>query len=311
MEEQGHHHESSKNDEMPGGLLYHYTDEQGLLGILESENIRATHFRFLNDITEREEAPKFLFAAIDELIKKDPFLSSEYWDGIRPALKKAWDEIAAYFVCFTEDSETDGDRLSQWRGYAPNRPGFGLGFNGHRLKSKAEEVMNSAILPTYLWKCLYDEEQKRTLARNSSETHAKAIKDWVAKKKCNPLIGDKEYRNEELGKSLMSFQDELLKLSAWFKHFGFREENEWRIVLYVHGELTNLDLIQFRPGRFGRTPFIEVPLGLKDIDSPLKRIVVGPAQDMEQSVARLRIELLKMGIHGVEVVPSKIPYRNW
>jgi hypothetical protein len=38
------------------GLLYHYTSEEGLQGIVESDNIRATHVRFLNDYTEFRQA---------------------------------------------------------------------------------------------------------------------------------------------------------------------------------------------------------------------------------------------------------------
>ena len=33
----------------PAGVLYHYTSASGLLGILESSTIRATHYRYLND----------------------------------------------------------------------------------------------------------------------------------------------------------------------------------------------------------------------------------------------------------------------
>jgi len=43
----------------------------------------------------------------------------------------------------------------------------------------------------------------------------------------------------------------------------------------------------------------------------LKRIIVGPSQDKDQIVVSLRLDLAKMGIQGVKVVPSKIPYRNW
>ena len=38
------------------GLLYHYTFEEGLQGITEYYNIRATHVRFLNDYTEFRQA---------------------------------------------------------------------------------------------------------------------------------------------------------------------------------------------------------------------------------------------------------------
>jgi len=49
--------------EAPDGLLYHYTDEKGLYGILDSGEIWATHYRFLNDLAERKgrfRAPIFI-----------------------------------------------------------------------------------------------------------------------------------------------------------------------------------------------------------------------------------------------------------
>jgi hypothetical protein len=50
MEEQ----ESQQTGEptKPEGLLYHYTDQKGLLGILESKQLWATHYRYLNDTSE-------------------------------------------------------------------------------------------------------------------------------------------------------------------------------------------------------------------------------------------------------------------
>jgi hypothetical protein len=36
----------------PRGLLYHYTTVDGFLGILDSDSLRATHIRYLNDSQE-------------------------------------------------------------------------------------------------------------------------------------------------------------------------------------------------------------------------------------------------------------------
>jgi hypothetical protein len=69
-------------------------------------------------------------------------------------------------------------------------------------------------------------------------------------------------------------------------------------------------LIEFREADGNRVPFLKLPLGLKEPDCPLKRIVVGPSPDKEQSVARLKIDLAKLGLKDVDVVPSQIPYRN-
>jgi hypothetical protein len=42
------------NSQAEPELLYHYTDQNGLLGIIESQSFRATDIRFLNDTEEFE-----------------------------------------------------------------------------------------------------------------------------------------------------------------------------------------------------------------------------------------------------------------
>src|SRR5208283_5453847 len=63
------------------GLLYHYTSEEGLHGIIESDNIRATHVRFLNDYTEFRQAFKEAYVAA-------------LTDAFREGLPKDLDETA-------------------------------------------------------------------------------------------------------------------------------------------------------------------------------------------------------------------------
>jgi hypothetical protein len=102
-----------------------------------------------------------------------------------------------------------------------------------------------------------------------------------------------------------------LQWSARFKNKGFYDEKEWRLVLQRQSSINSSELVQFREGRFGRTPYVAIPLGLKDSGSPLQKVVVGPSPNKEQPMARLKVDLEKIGIRDVEVVPSSIPYRNW
>ena len=44
--------ESPSDPPNPEGLLYHYTTQHGLLGILKQKCIWATHIRYLNDTSE-------------------------------------------------------------------------------------------------------------------------------------------------------------------------------------------------------------------------------------------------------------------
>ena len=115
-------------------------------------------------------------------------------------------------------------------------------------------------------------------------------------------------------------------VASFCKHHAYFEEKEWRIVLIP---LPNNEFgpgfenkapipIKFRKGVTGITPYIEVPLGLRSINSPLRRIVVGPTPHMDQAIIALIMLLEDKGIkikskqnpNGVEIVPSLIPYRN-
>jgi hypothetical protein len=98
---------------------------------------------------------------------------------------------------------------------------------------------------------------------------------------------------------------------AQFKHVGFKDEKEWRLVVHMSASAAGCDLTHFRDGAFGRTPYVKIPLELKGPKSPLKSIVIGPSQNIDLTAAILRIELAKRGILGVEVATSKIPYRSW
>jgi hypothetical protein len=52
MEEEEPESEAIIDQAKPKALLYHYTDQRGLLGILRSQSIWATHIRYLNDSSE-------------------------------------------------------------------------------------------------------------------------------------------------------------------------------------------------------------------------------------------------------------------
>ena len=301
-------------DSWPRGLLYHYTDQRGLLGILESGCIWATHIRFLNDLSESREALDCWSAALREINSNNPILPAAYWPAAQWAVEFAIEEFAPYLASFTEDNDpkSEGDRLSQWRGYAPNRPGFSLGFKGPPLLSKASQTVPSDARAAELLRCEYDERRKHKLVLDLAGTHAEAVRKWGKELRKDPgALADKDYAARLLFEQLFPLQGKMVELSATFKHSGFREESEWRLVLNASGDPTRQHLIQFREGLFGQTPYVEVPLGLKDQDSPLKRIVVGPSPNKEQAVKWLKIAIAKMGIKGVEIVPSKIPYRNW
>jgi hypothetical protein len=211
-----------------------------------------------------------------------------YWSNILNTLRAQIESTDAYFVSFTDESASQmpGDRLTLWRGYGEKSQGFSLGFCRSKLQQRARSFDKQLPNPIQLIKCLYGETEE------SKETR-KAI--------ASMLVG---FVNGQI-------LEQVLQWAAMFKNKAFYEEREWRFVLQMSAAESNSSLIEFHDGPFGRTPHIAILLGLKGQDSPLKRIVVGPAPDKDQVATRLKINLKQMGIFSVEVVSSKIPYRNW
>ena len=140
-------------------LLYHYTTEAGLTGIVGSDRIRATHIRFLNDWTEFREAftESYVRRLLDSFRASLPAdLPAEARLVIDGMISRRAAEILEIilasesanetFVCsFTSASPQEtgdpGDRLSQWRGYASATQGFSLGFD-KSLLTEAVEINN-------------------------------------------------------------------------------------------------------------------------------------------------------------------------
>jgi len=308
--------EQHTEDQAEPELLYHYTSDKGLYGILESNTIWATHFQFLNDLSECREAIKMW----RETAAKDTELGKTF-ETILGVMLSELSEIRTFLVSFSDEDTAKnsadraaersaaGDRLSQWRGYSSTRQGYSMGFSKIGLERIVDKTKKTCGMNARLLKCLYNDDEKSSTI---NEMYRQFRQEYEKRDlEIQESSGDYDKSKEVMGKFLPGTGLDLMNLGAVFKHQSFREENEWRVALSTTDRAPHLDLIEFREADGNRVPFVRIPLGLKEPDCPLKRIVVGPALNKEQSVAHLKIELAKAGLRGVEVVPSKIPYRNW
>jgi hypothetical protein len=129
-------------------FLFHYTGQSGLDGILKDHCIWATHYCFLNDSTERQLGLNIYKDAIFRI-------ASEHFGAVEPAKtlveyfqRSYTDALNAYIVSFCTsytreeyekkrkaDDRRGGDRLSQWRGYAPGQQGYCLAFDFQLVRS--------------------------------------------------------------------------------------------------------------------------------------------------------------------------------
>jgi hypothetical protein len=239
------------------------------------------------------------------------------------------------FVCsFTADASSTtepagdpGDRLSQWRGYSHSSQGFSLGFDRKLLKRQIE-LVNSPQAKADLLKCIYGDEEKLQFVQEMGHVASARFSDlmvsgepvpsWFRTDHPNPTqdyVRTSYYLLKSLSKGTAAF----FTKAARIKHIGFREEAEWRVIFQAHHDWLFPDMVRFRHGQFGPTPFIEIPLGLtKPETSSLRRIVVGPSTHKEDTKHSVELLLRKHGIDvrrpgikdGVEVATSLIPYRS-
>jgi hypothetical protein len=334
-------------------LLYHYTDEAGLSGIIEHDNIWATHVRFLNDWTElreafREKYVEFLIdsfceglpAGLDEDVRRiiDRISAKRNVGKILKIIESPNSPNETFVFCLTGSAEAwqksapdPGDRLSQWRAYSHSSQGFSLGFDKKLLGERIE--LNNRYAKASLLRCIYEEDERtaffREIGRDASslfEAQRQSDEPTPAWFHTNKPDASEEYKklNSYFLSALSKATAEFFAKAAQIKHSGFREEFEWRIIFQAHKDALyrnpkNPSFVKFRNGHFGRIPYIEIPLSLKEIDkSPLRRIIVGPGARSEDVKHSVELLLLGNGIQvrppddakGVEVSTSQIPYRQ-
>jgi len=317
----------------PKGLLYHYTSADGLIGILKSGHIFATHIRYLNDSQEM----------LDSLSHLEGFLEG-FDPDVRPHLKRFLESsvrvfacgAGAYVVSFTDDAaalvgteQLPGDRLNQWRAYSRPGKGFSLGFDPRVIDEPGKgEILEGIDLTAYLQNCIYDRPMKRWILGGAGgdlvEELQGVLQDLVlsdmkrAMHRWHPTMSEEFFLSEvkglmesrEIPQELRGrLRDVRMRLMAaislnatTLKNEAFFEEKEWRIVVLGRHPVAEEPLsrgtwnVKFRDGALGLTPYIEFPLHLNTAHSPLRKIVAGPTAHMDDAVQAVKKLLDELGI---------------
>lgn len=273
------------------GLVWHYTDEAGLRGILSSNRIWASPPESLNDSSELTygiQLVRDLWNSDKATFRPSDPGAGEYIDRV---LGEGWEELlrgSTFIAC----ASSVPDMLSQWRSYA-GPDGFSIGF---RIDERVwfggpdrlvDGPMNARSLP-YWFDVVYEPESQSELVR--------AFFDYLA-----DLPPSSRAAN-----ALWSSRLTLSPLPTLLKHPGFQEEKEMRWVgddllagtpdaTVVHGHLP-IGAYSFAPGEANLAPF------------PVAKVFCGPhcTPDTLQRVRRL---LEDLGLSHVDVEHSTIPYR--
>lgn len=275
--------------ETPTVPIFHYTSQQGLLGIIKSKTIWATNIRYLNDATEFAYAVELAQRKILEIKQTTSTkVDIDLLERINSRLESI--EEANIFVCsFSED----GNLLSQWRAYCPNANGFSIGFEYSQLQGPMDRQSFKLV------KCIYDyaihTQIIRQLILKSIETfHTKA-------KLLNENSGAEDAAKE--------FVSKFFQISPMLKDSSFSEEKEWRLI--SDPIPVNNPQVRFREGKSMIIPYFEFKLVKEDEHLSIRRIFIGPTPHNNLSNGSVRDLLFANGVKSWEIRLSRIPYRGW
>ena len=283
-------------------VLYHYTDANGLCGIINDNCLWATATQFSNDLTEIEYAASIAQSVIEKTWQGkrnlglwEEFLSDRVRGVFAPPLS-AFNQPFLFSLC------QNGDLLSQWRAYGL-RSRFSLAFKplwtGESVPLRCENSFR-----TLLRKVIYDPAHQKARLRFILKRLIKLVKGFPSK----PTAAEERSIHAEMSLIL------ILEMTDWactFKHRAFSEEQEWRVITFpkfgflFEAESEGLDAIMVRPKAELLVPYIILRPTSKQL--PLVEIRCGPSRFQEQSARAVNILLRKTGYATIPITRSEIP----
>lgn len=314
--------------------LMHYTTASGLAGIIESGCLRATHASYLNDAYE---LTHFFDSRLEQLVlgparkaadqlSRQPALKAkvEAFGGVEAVAQDAVQAVLAsmrgttmrfnrpyvFSMCFALDARVKNNGLlSQWRGYGRDG-GYAIVFDPSGVE---ELLLQEGSAFQYQFLSLgdvfyYGEDSDQPAMEEVLEAEAK-IEEVVEK-----LVGP-----SGSAEVVADLYVPVTMLSTLYKHWGFAEEQEVRVVaIPLHQEAMEKSpskdddkqrkVEQFLPKDGLLVPYIELFRRIGgERKLPIIKVIVGPHSDKQKRVASTK-SLLEANGYDIPVIASEIPY---
>jgi hypothetical protein len=283
--------------------LYHYTDANGLKGIIENDEIWFTDYRYLNDPSELRHGVLLAHEAINAaLVKAKPanadFLCKMMIDMLTP--ENFSDHLQFLIACFSRDR----DELGQWRAYADNGRGFAIGLSRNMFASSdpvdtVNPLMNMTVGPVRYRDS--DTKRRDSLAINEAVSGFEKATRYARKHLVQKDIF--------LGFSDRLAREVLTSPLIWncltCKHPAYVRENEVRlIILGSQKAFAGKVPVRIRKGEI--VPYFNRPMGLHEPGS-IVEVVIGPAAPIAaEDGVRFLLDRHKI---KARISRSKVPYR--
>jgi hypothetical protein len=276
--------------------VYHYTSLAGFQGITQDGYVWATHSDYLNDASEA----RHLLSVITKNVRDWKIQEDIDYSSARSQLLSFIEEPIATQHFIASFSEV-GDSLSQWRAYC-KQGGVSLGISPHSLLSA--DVVNQAgvrirDVDLNLFKVRYISHESFSEATDGL---LEFFSIWLE-------------QAEDDAQRRMLYENVLGSLVCHYKHAGFLEEREWRLVVSEESPSRDLQL-DFRPSVSSLIPYVQVRLfgnraETRSLDQIVTEVIVGPGSHMELNRRAIERYLAQRGMSQIPVRCSSIPYRHW
>ena len=269
----------------PPGILYHYTNSDGLKGIIGSRTFWATEIRHLNDTSELRYPRKKLLAAVESLrAARDVHWSTDTIEE----LIASWANTERGPETFVASFCSDGDNLSQWRGYGDGGNGFAIGLDREAL------AMATRAQGYNLVRLMYEGSEQEALLTEAVRDAVPILDEWARDPDSAP--------NAAMQLLLLSFG--FLHALVFLKNPYFHDEREWRLTRIVLPEEPVRRGTHLREGE-------NIPHEIVDLaeGSSIREIVVGPTPKSATVVEDVGTLLRRSGLGHVAIRASQAPLR--
>lgn len=277
----------SIEDEKAPEKLYHYTNRKGLVGILESRSLWASHVRYLNDSEEFALAVKIA----------EEHLKQQQWDTprelqVQELIEQLLPQAKSNADAYVFSASTAANSLSQWRAYCQPSDGYAIGFDTKRLLKMARPQKY------FLAECAYsDRRHHESIAHLFGET-----RDELHKR----IVGEELDFLAGSDLSASHFLALLLIVAPVLKDPSFADEQEWRFIVPGFSIMATR---KYRPSKTLLIPYVTMGWGDDPSTTPITEIVIGPTMHRDLEAYALRSFLNNHNMSSVDVRHSGIPYR--
>jgi hypothetical protein len=288
----------SLESQEPPDLIYHYTNDVGLRGILETGQLWLTDIFNLNDPSELSHGFSHAVNILNSKAEQGPPESQVFAKNFSAFYQNGMRGTAHYFVC---SFSTDGDDLGQWRAYADNGCGYALGFDAKSLESVFTRENGAPIPSNCTFHIKYEDAVLEEIHRRMIESMFNLISLPRGKNLDSTTI------NSYMKELSVLLSVHVLRAALFFKHAAYRNEMEFRFLQLHQADVPPPEVKQryrsYELVRYREFDWRRLHAGA------LKQIIVGPAADCRKATQFAADCLAAFDIQNVEITCSTIPYR--